>query len=124
MVIGCADYRGRAAHVQAGRPKPDRNPPSRARFGINRKGRDLIVRRVQKLRKSGRGGHRRHADARPIIGPTVSTVVAHRRLPALAAQSEGRLANVTDMRVLLLSMPDSFEHTPALTMRMPNGALA
>jgi anaerobic magnesium-protoporphyrin IX monomethyl ester cyclase len=28
------------------------------------------------------------------------------------------------MRVLLLSMPDSFEHTPTLTMRMPNGALA
>ena len=28
------------------------------------------------------------------------------------------------MRVLLLSMPDSFEHTPALTIRMPNGALA
>jgi radical SAM superfamily enzyme YgiQ (UPF0313 family) len=28
------------------------------------------------------------------------------------------------MRVLLFSMPDSFEHTPALSMRMPNGALA
>src|SRR5215217_2334944 len=28
------------------------------------------------------------------------------------------------MKILLLSMPDSFEHTPALTMRMPNGALA
>src|SRR5262245_2217927 len=28
------------------------------------------------------------------------------------------------MRVLLLSMPDSFEHTPSLTMRLPNGALA
>jgi radical SAM superfamily enzyme YgiQ (UPF0313 family) len=28
------------------------------------------------------------------------------------------------MTVLLLSMPDSFEHTPSLTMRMPNGALA
>ncbi len=28
------------------------------------------------------------------------------------------------MNVLLFSMPDSFEHTPALTMRMPNGALA
>ena len=28
------------------------------------------------------------------------------------------------MNVLLLSMPDSFEHTPSLTMRMPNGALA
>jgi radical SAM superfamily enzyme YgiQ (UPF0313 family) len=28
------------------------------------------------------------------------------------------------MRVLLFSMPDAFEHTPPLTMRMPNGALA
>jgi radical SAM superfamily enzyme YgiQ (UPF0313 family) len=28
------------------------------------------------------------------------------------------------MNVLLFSMPDSFEHTPAITMRMPNGALA
>jgi radical SAM superfamily enzyme YgiQ (UPF0313 family) len=28
------------------------------------------------------------------------------------------------MRILLLSMPDSFEHTPALAIRIPNGALA
>jgi radical SAM superfamily enzyme YgiQ (UPF0313 family) len=28
------------------------------------------------------------------------------------------------MQVLLFSMPDSFEHTPTLTMRLPNGALA
>jgi radical SAM superfamily enzyme YgiQ (UPF0313 family) len=28
------------------------------------------------------------------------------------------------MRILLLSMPDSFEHTPAIVIRMPNGALA
>jgi anaerobic magnesium-protoporphyrin IX monomethyl ester cyclase len=28
------------------------------------------------------------------------------------------------MRILLLSMPDSFEHTPTIAMRMPNGALA
>jgi radical SAM superfamily enzyme YgiQ (UPF0313 family) len=28
------------------------------------------------------------------------------------------------MRILLLSMPDSFEHTPTLAMRMPNGGLA
>jgi radical SAM superfamily enzyme YgiQ (UPF0313 family) len=28
------------------------------------------------------------------------------------------------MKILLLSMPDSFEHTPSLTMRMPNAALA
>ena len=28
------------------------------------------------------------------------------------------------MNILLFSMPDSFEHTPVITMRMPNGALA
>src|SRR5688572_12843095 len=28
-----------------------------------------------------------------------------------------------DMNVLLLSMPDSFEHMPSLVIRMPNGAL-
>src|SRR5882724_4785676 len=28
------------------------------------------------------------------------------------------------MKILLLSMPDSFEHTPTVCMRMPNGALA
>ena len=28
------------------------------------------------------------------------------------------------MNILLLSMPDSFEHTAPVTMRMPNGALA
>ena len=28
------------------------------------------------------------------------------------------------MNILLLSMPDSFEHTSPVTMRMPNGALA
>src|SRR5438874_11468343 len=35
-----------------------------------------------------------------------------------------RYPEAAAMRVLLLSMPDSFEHTPSLTMRMPNGALA
>src|ERR1041384_6520586 len=28
------------------------------------------------------------------------------------------------VKILLLSMPDSFEHTPTLAIRMPNGALA
>jgi anaerobic magnesium-protoporphyrin IX monomethyl ester cyclase len=28
------------------------------------------------------------------------------------------------MRILLLSMPDSFEHTPTIAIRMPNGALS
>ncbi|HET8563011.1 MAG TPA: B12-binding domain-containing radical SAM protein, partial [Candidatus Binatia bacterium] len=27
------------------------------------------------------------------------------------------------MNILLLSMPDCFEHTPTVTIRMPNGAL-
>ncbi len=27
------------------------------------------------------------------------------------------------MNILLLSMPDSFEHMPSLVVRMPNGAL-
>src|SRR5690242_15169314 len=35
------------------------------------------------------------------------------------ANSSGGVVNI-----LLLSMPDSFEHTPTLTIRMPNGALA
>jgi len=28
------------------------------------------------------------------------------------------------MNLLLLSMPDSFEHMPAIAVRMPNGALS
>ena len=41
------------------------------------------------------------------------------------AGAEGNAADrFAAMRVLLLSMPDSFEHTPALAVRMPNGALA
>jgi len=28
------------------------------------------------------------------------------------------------MNILLLSMPDSFEHMPSLVIRMPNGALS
>src|SRR5262245_42085347 len=35
-----------------------------------------------------------------------------------------RPRQVEPMRILLLSMPDSFEHMPAVTTRMPNGALA
>jgi anaerobic magnesium-protoporphyrin IX monomethyl ester cyclase len=44
--------------------------------------------------------------------------------PGAGIPSDRAILAVTPMRVLLLSMPDSFEHTPALTMRMPNGALA
>ena len=50
-----------------------------------------------------------------VFMPDYSRVTRERRYPEAAAAA---------MRVLLLSMPDSFEHTPALTMRMPNGALA
>src|SRR5579871_1874943 len=47
---------------------------------------------------------------RPIVGATAKVVSSN--------------AGVRVMNVLLLSMPDSFEHTPAMTIRMPNGALA
>ena len=33
-------------------------------------------------------------------------------------------ARIQAMNVLLLSMPDSFEHMPPVAIRMPNGALA
>ena len=33
------------------------------------------------------------------------------------------MSTVGDVRILLLSMPDSFEHMPSLAIRMPNGAL-
>src|SRR5688572_9383584 len=39
--------------------------------------------------------------------------------PSVPSVEESRF-----MRILLLSMPDSFEHTPAIAVRMPNGALA
>jgi anaerobic magnesium-protoporphyrin IX monomethyl ester cyclase len=40
-------------------------------------------------------------------------------LRTISAYAHGRPA----MNILLLSMPDSFEHTATVTMRMPNGAL-
>jgi anaerobic magnesium-protoporphyrin IX monomethyl ester cyclase len=45
-------------------------------------------------------------------------------LPAILPARSGAAAREVAMQVLLLSMPDSFEHMPALTVRMPNGALA
>jgi radical SAM superfamily enzyme YgiQ (UPF0313 family) len=47
--------------------------------------------------------------------------------PAFTLNAERRTCSTgakRPMRILLFSMPDSFEHTPPLTMRMPNGALA
>ena len=40
-------------------------------------------------------------------------------MPLVAAKLYGPAMNV-----LLLSMPDSFEHMPTVAIRMPNGALA
>ncbi|PYR57073.1 MAG: hypothetical protein DMF85_14790 [Acidobacteria bacterium] len=48
----------------------------------------------------------------------------HARLRARALERRYPEDAAGPMNILLLSMPDSFEHTPALTMRMPNGALA
>src|SRR5205807_7506 len=39
-------------------------------------------------------------------------------------ESPPRAGEGAPMNVLLLSMPDSFEHMPTLVIRMPNGALA
>jgi anaerobic magnesium-protoporphyrin IX monomethyl ester cyclase len=36
----------------------------------------------------------------------------------------GQVHNLDIVQILLMSMPDSFEHTPTLAVRMPNGALA
>jgi len=41
----------------------------------------------------------------------------------LAAAKQTGSEKVTSVNVLLLSMPDSFEHMPSLAIRMPNGAL-
>src|SRR4030095_15079974 len=42
-------------------------------------------------------------------------------LPIIARRLLPRSGSL--MNILLLSMPDSFEHTPTVTIRMPNGAL-
>jgi anaerobic magnesium-protoporphyrin IX monomethyl ester cyclase len=39
-------------------------------------------------------------------------------------KSHDRAHDPSAMNILLLSMPDAFEHTPAIAIRMPNGALA
>src|SRR6267142_2978636 len=39
-------------------------------------------------------------------------------------RARGPLVGRTPMNILLLSMPDSFEHMPSIVIRMPNGALA
>src|SRR5262249_34349613 len=41
-----------------------------------------------------------------------------------SARRQAAAVSTHQMKILLLSMPDSFEHTPSLAMRMPNGALA
>src|SRR5262249_11798151 len=48
----------------------------------------------------------------------------HARLLGRDQEPPPASASTRQMRVLLFSMPDSFEHTPSLAMRMPNGALA
>jgi anaerobic magnesium-protoporphyrin IX monomethyl ester cyclase len=42
---------------------------------------------------------------------------------AITLTKKGRTAALPQMNVLLLSMPDSFEHTAPVAMRMPTGAL-
>ena len=44
--------------------------------------------------------------------------------PGASLRVRGQPFGAMTMQILLLSMPDSFEHTPTLAIRMPNGALA
>src|SRR5262245_11757187 len=44
--------------------------------------------------------------------------------PPVQDESRSMLGARSAMRVLLLSMPDAFEHMPPVAIRMPNGALA
>src|SRR5262249_42876943 len=58
-----------------------------------------------------------------------SPATAERHHGAAAAAARDTLstrhqAHGTTMNVLLLSMPDAFEHMPPVAVRMPNGALA
>ena len=43
---------------------------------------------------------------------------------AVESAAKVTISSGGSVKILLLSMPDSFEHTPTLTIRMPNGALA
>ncbi len=45
-------------------------------------------------------------------------------MPVESAAPQVAISSGGAVNILLLSMPDSFEHTPTLTIRMPNGALA
>src|SRR5262245_13343139 len=51
----------------------------------------------------------------------LSTKLSHE---PLAISHSSALVFSAPMNVLLLSMPDSFEHMPTVAIRMPNGALA
>src|SRR4026209_682242 len=58
--------------------------------------------------------HRRHCDTDAPLDLSCGSESA-----AIGSHPAGETMNI-----LLLSMPDSFEHTPSITIRRPNGALA
>ena len=57
-------------------------------------------------------------------GPGAASAVRAPRSGAIALGHRDLTSQEAPLQILLLSMPDSFEHTPALAIRMPNGALS
>ena len=63
-----------------------------------------------------------HAIAKPLFYRMLGYNPAQRLLPSGPGAQRARMR--FPMNVLLLSMPDSFEHMPTVAIRMPNGALS
>src|SRR5260370_3450111 len=58
------------------------------------------------------------------LGSTTGFHAEGRSTSRPGTYSSGRVAREIVMKILLVSMPDSFEHMPTVGIRMPNGALS
>ena len=79
---------------------------------------ELLLDRRARRRRPGRAAAGARRPARSRVDARRSGVQG--QSPGTARQNRRE----TRMNVLLLSMPDSFEHMPPVAIRMPNGALA
>src|SRR5260370_1461012 len=58
------------------------------------------------------------------LGSTTGLHAEGRSTSRPGTYSSGRVPREIVMKILLVSMPDSFEHMPTVGIRMPNGALS
>src|ERR1700741_1826553 len=79
------------------------------------------------VHESPSGPHKHRWDRAPLPNRLFYRILgynpAHHFPPALVSPWRAQIATVP-MNVLLLSMPDSFEHMPTVAIRMPNGGLS